>query len=187
MQDLKQYSDELKKRADQLLEQTGIIEDLQQFAEVHLGGAYAGNVMFDPDIDITVVRDEEYSAEETLDILKHLYLKGTFRSYFIKGDWEDRRKGAEFPRGHYIGLKQRLDGEKWVVDVWFVSRAEFEERKEQFLDISEKDLSDEERQLILACKKHRAENALDISGQQIYGAVLNEEAEDVETVMENIR
>jgi len=187
VQDIKQISDNLKKRADLLLEQTGVIDDLKQFGEVHLGGAYAGNVMWDPDIDITVVRDEEYSAEKALDILRTLYLKGAFRSYFIKGDWEDRRKGKEFPHGHYIGLKQRLDGEKWVVDVWFVSRAEFEQRREQFLDISEKDVSGEERELILACKKYRSEHNLNISGQQIYEAVLNNGASDVETVMNFIK
>jgi len=146
MQDVVQHSDELKNRAEQLLEQTGVTDDLEQFGEVHLTGAYAGNVMFDPDIDITVVRSEAYSAEETLDIFKYLYLKGAFRSYFIKGDWDDRRKGKEFPRGHYIGLKQRLNGEKWVVDIWLVSRAEFEERKNKFLDIGEKEISEEERE-----------------------------------------
>lgn len=172
MSELSDISNKLKAEADVLLAQTGIVSDLKNYGEVHFCGAYAGNVMVHGDIDITVVRENPYSAEEVLDILKALYLKGKFRSYFIKGDWDDDRKGNEFPHGHYIGMKQRINGNKWKVDVWFIGKKEFESRKATSLDIGSVSLSNEQRELILEIKKYRQDNHLDISGQEIYDAVL---------------
>ncbi len=173
MSELLHYSNTLKNEADILLSQTGIADDLSKYGKVNFFGAYAGNVMMHGDIDVTVVRDNPYSAEEILNILKALYLKGKFRSYFIKGDWDDERKGNEFPHGHYIGMKQRLNGEKWKVDVWFVDKEESENRNKNLLDIASITLTEEQREVILEIKKYRMDNKLDISGQQIYEAVLN--------------
>lgn len=180
MYDLSDISKKLKSEADILLSQTDILDDLKTYGEVHLSGAYVGDVMMHGDIDITVVRDTPYSAEEVLDVLKVLYLKGKFRSYFIKGDWDDERMGNEFPHGHYIGMKQRLNGEKWKIDVWFVSIKEFDQRKDSFIDISSTLITDEQRVLILEIKKYRKDNALKISGQEIYVAVLKNGIKSVE-------
>lgn len=180
MSELIKSSNKFKEVADVLLSQTGLIDDLKKFGEVNFSGAYAGNVMMHGDIDITVVRNTQYSADEVLDILKELYHKGTFRSYFVKGDWDDDRKGNEFPHGHYIGMKQRLNGEKWKIDVWFVGKEEFEQRKKNLLDISSVTLTDKQRQIILEIKKYRNDNKLKISGQEIYEAVLNKEVTNVD-------
>ena len=163
-----------------MLRDTGLVEDLKNFGEIHFSGAYSGDVMMHGDIDITVVREIPYTSEEVLDILKFLYLKGKFRSYFIKGDWDDDRKGAEFPHGHYIGLKQRLNREKWKVDIWFVSREEFEGRKGNFLNIGDVTLTDEQRELILEFKKYRNDHKLVISGQEIYDAILNKSIKNID-------
>ncbi len=170
---LLEISNDFKKKADILLSQTGLLEDLKKFGDVQTSGAYSGNVMLSGDIDVTVIRQDPYSAEEVLEILKELYLKSKFRSYFIKGDWDDDRKGNEFPNGHYMGLKQRLDGEKWKVDIWFMSEEEFRKRQSDFLDIGKRKFSEEERLVILNLKKERNDHVLDISSQQIYEAVLN--------------
>lgn len=180
MKRLIDVSSKLKNDADTLLQQTGLIEDLKRFGEVHLTGAYAGNVMMHGDIDITVIRDTAYSSDEVLDILKFLYKKGKFRSYFIKGDWDDDRKGNEFPHGHYIGMKQRLNDEKWKIDVWFADRKEYEDRKKNLLDIASSTLTDEQRELILEIKEYRNDNKLNISGQEIYEAVINKGIKNLE-------
>jgi len=185
MSELSETSKKIKGEADILLSQTGLINDLKTYGEAHFSGAYAGDVMMHGDIDITVVREMPYSAEEVLDILKDLYLKGQFRSYFVKGDWDDDRMGNEFPHGHYIGMKQRLNGEKWKVDVWFVSRKEFDRRKNDFLDIAFANITDEQRHLILEIKKYRKDHRLDVSGQDIYIAVLKNGVKSVEEFLKN--
>lgn len=173
-------SNQIKLEADLLLHQTGIIDTLKKCGDIHFVGAYAGNVMMHGDIDIMVVRDIAYSSEEVFEILKVSYGQGKFRSYFIKGDWDDDRIGKEFPLGHYIGMKQRLNGSKWKVDVWFVPKKEFEERAASRLNISNISLSSAQRELILQMKKNRQEHTLDISGQEIYEAVLQGGVENLE-------
>ena len=97
MSELIEISRKYKEQADELLKKTGLVEDLKKHGEVYFTGAYAGDVMFHGDIDITVVRDEPYSIEDVFEIFKTLYFTGKFRSYFIKGDWDDPREGEEFP------------------------------------------------------------------------------------------
>lgn len=185
MSELLDLSRKFKIEADLLLSQTGILDDLKTYGDVHLSGAYAGNVMMHGDVDITVIRDTPYSTNEVLDILKVLYLKGKFRSYFIKGDWDDERMGNEFPHGHYIGMKQRLNGEKWKVDVWFVERKEFDQRKGTFIDIASAVITDGQRELILEIKKYRKDHDLKASGQDIYIAVLKNGVKSLEEFIEN--
>ena len=59
-----------------------------------------------------------------------MYFHGKFRSYFIGGNWDDPRKGKEFPNGYYIGLKEKFKSESWKFDIWFVSEVEFANRKD---------------------------------------------------------
>jgi len=172
MTDFVLLSDKYKKDADALLLETGLIEDLKKYGKVNIQGSYAGNVMLSGDIDIHVSRANPYSAEEAFNILKDLYLKNKFRSYFIKGDWYDKRIGNEYPNGHYLGLKHRFHDENWKVDIWFVSTEDFEERKKRFLDVADTALTTEQRELILQMKKYRNDNKLNVSSQQIYEAVL---------------
>ena len=175
-------SQNYKNIADELLEQTELVKDLRHFGEVHYTGAYAANVMMHGDIDLIVVQENPFSAEEVFDILHTLYSKGKFRSYFIVGDWDDIRKGNEFPNGHYIGLKLLVGSEKWKFDVWFVGKKDFDEREKDF-QIKNVKLTMEQKECILLFKKYRNDNKLSISGQQIYDAVLNQEFKSVNDLL----
>lgn len=160
-----------KEKAITLLERTELIKDLSHYGAVYTTGAYAYDLMMHGDIDISVVREQPYTANEVFDIFKELYFKGAFRSYFIGGDWDDPRKGAEFPNGYYIGLKEKINSGRWKVDIWFISHAEYEKRSvnEERL----KTITDTERTLILTCKEYRNANKLSVTGQEIYNAVLD--------------
>lgn len=171
-----------KKKADQLLLDKGLVADLSEFGDVHFTGAYAYDLMMHGDIDISIVRDSAYSTEEVLNIFNKLYLQRKFRSYFIGGDWDDARKGVEFPHGYYIGLKEKLDGERWKFDLWFMSKEEFNSR---FNNNGLKSISEQQKKLILECKKYRNENKLSMTGQEIYNQVLSGKITKVEDVIWN--
>lgn len=67
-------------------------------------------------------------------------------------------------------VKEKIDGERWKIDVWFISEKEYEKRS-----IDERrmnNLTHEERTLILSCKEYRNSHKLSITGQEIYDAVL---------------
>jgi len=171
MSELTEISKRFKEQADKLLIKTGLVEDLEKYGKVYFTGAYAGSLMMHGDVDITVVRDKPYSIEEVFEIFKCLYFKRKFRSYFIGGDWDDPRKGTEFPNGYYFGLKEKIGGERWKFDVWFISEKDFKERNKLF-SINKIELTDEQREQILFFKKYRKDNKLDVLGQTIYKAVL---------------
>jgi hypothetical protein len=172
MSELTQISDKYKEQANELLESKGLVKTLEKYGRVYFTGAYAGKVMMHGDVDITVVQEKPYLIDGVFEIFKSLYFEGKFRSYFIKSDWDDPRMGNEFPNGYYIGLKDKINGEKWKFDIWFVSRKDFEERNKS-LCIDKIQLNEEQRESILLLKKYRKENKLDIPGVVIYKAVLD--------------
>ena len=179
MPSLFDISKKYKQQADNLLKETGIIDDLKKYGSIEFVGAYAANLMMHGDIDISVVRSKPFSIEEVFDIFRSLYFKGTFRSYFIGGDWDDPRKGNEFPHGYYVGMKQRIGNEKWKIDVWFIGEEDFNNREKEF-NISNIPLTDEQKEVILYFKQYRKENKLSIPSQKIYEAVLKHNCKTIE-------
>ncbi len=168
--DIINTSKEWKEKADALLLEKDLVKDLSRFGEVHFTGAYSYNLMMHGDIDISVARESDFSVEEVFEIFKTLYMERKFRSYFIGGDWDDPRKGEEFPKGFYVGLKEKINGERWKFDIWFMSKKEYAGREQRpgFADMTE-----DQRKLILECKQLRNEKKLSITGQEIYDLVLD--------------
>ncbi len=181
MSELTLFSENLKIRGAKLLEESGLIKNLQNFGEVHIVGSFAANLLVNGDIDISVIREESFTQEEALEILKFLYKAGGFRSYFIGGDWNDPRAGNEFPDGYYLGMKTKNGIETWKIDIWFLDTKEFEVRKNS-LQIQEVELTTDQRELILRLKRERNEKKLPVSSQTIYEAVLNEGATSLEEI-----
>lgn len=184
MSDLLRISENYKKEADRILVESRLGEDLLKYGEVIFTGAYAGNVMMHGDIDLVVVRDMPYTKDEVFDVMRELYKKGYFRSYFISGDWDDPRKGVEFPIGQYLGLKLKIGDERWKFDIWFVGRQDYEDKEKDF-QIKDAVLTQEQRETILLFKKYRNENNISISGFYIYDAVLNKNCKTVEDLISN--
>ncbi|MFA5742730.1 MAG: hypothetical protein WCX77_01725 [Candidatus Paceibacterota bacterium] len=179
IQELLKTSKKYKETAAKFLQEKNLIEDLGNFGRVELGGSYSYDLMMNGDIDLYVVRNDPFSAEEMAEIFKFFYLKRKFKSYFILGDWYDRRKGNEWPHGHYIGLKDDISGDKWVVDAWFVSEEEFKAREKKEI-VKNVILTEEQKQLILLFKKYRNENKLRVPGQTIYQLVISGECKNLE-------
>lgn len=175
--DLISESKEWKAKADKLLAEKGLAADLSSYGKVHFTGAYSYDLMMHGDVDISIVRENAFSVDEVLEIFKSLYLKGKFRSYFIGGDWDDPRKGVEFPKGYYIGLKEKINGDRWKFDLWFLSEQEFNKRSDNPELAS---LTENQKKLILECKLARSENKLTITGQEIYDLVLSGKIASVE-------
>lgn len=176
---LLEESKKYKLQADKLLLESGLIDTLKKYGELHFVGAYAGDVMMHGDIDMAVIRDGPYSLEEIFIIFKDIYFERKFRSYFLDGDWDNPKKGKEYPNGYYIGMKDRVGDEKWKFDIWFLSKEEFAKRCEM-LSIDKIKLTKEQKELILFFKQYRKDNKLDIMGQTIYKAVLEGNCKTIE-------
>lgn len=170
---LLQISDQYTDTADAFLQSSKLIEVLEKYGRIEYEGAYAGQVMLDGDIDIKVIREEEFTIDDMFAVLRDLYdaCGDDFRSYFLKRDWDDPRIGKQFPFGQYIGLKTYIGDERWKCDIWFITEIE-STRDKQKIDISKAKLTEEQRKTILEFKQYRKENGLKVSGQEIYEAVL---------------
>jgi hypothetical protein len=186
MSKLTSISKQYRITADKLLKQTGLINDLKKFGEVHLTGAYAHNLMIHSDIDLEVVKDKKFSQEEIFALFKRLYLKNKFKSYFLKGKWDDPRLGKEFPDGQYVGMKVYFGGEKWMIDIWLVNKKEANRREQLNRFITEK-IDDKKRELILKFKQFRKKNKINIAGYEIYELVLKNNVKSLEEFKRRIK
>ena len=160
MSSLLKESGQYKKTADKLLKKSNLTAVLKKYGDALFVGSYSANLMMAGDIDICVVKDKTFSIKNVFDAYKDIYFSTNkfFRSYFVHGDWDDPRLGNEFPNGRYVGLKTRIDGEKWKIDIWFLSKKEVLRLKKDYLNINEIKLSPRQKELILRFKKYRQEN-----------------------------
>ncbi len=184
---LTEQSDNYKKIADKLLSEFNLLSFLKKYGNPTLVGAYSGNVMLSGDIDIHVLRPKSFTKIEILDIFNDIFLATKFNSYYI-GDWNGTNLHPEFPEGYYIGLKTFFSGEKWKIDIWFVSEDEQKQRDSDktLLNIAHATLTPEQRLSILEFKKYRNEHQIKISGQKIYELVLINKISQLEDFINHI-
>ena len=171
MNSLLEESKKYRKLADELLGSSGLIPVLEKFGEIKFVGSYVAGLQMSGDIDIHVLRDKPFTKDETLEIFNEIVKNTKFNSYYI-GDWNNTNLHPEFPEGYYIGLKIRFADEKWKIDIWLVSKTEQEKFDREHFDIAKTNLTSGQHEKILRLKKHRRENNLKISGQEIYEKVL---------------
>jgi len=178
---LEEISDSYRETAVSFLKSSKLVSTLEKYGRVEFEGAYAGNVIFHGDVDIKVIRDTDYTHDEMFTILKTIHdtCGDSFRSLFIKADWDDPRFGQQYPYGKYIGLKTQISDERWKFDIWFISEGETV-RDRGVLDISKINLTEEQRLNILKFKQYRKDHGLKVSGQEIYEAVLEKGFTDPE-------
>ncbi|MFA6294895.1 MAG: hypothetical protein WC666_00535 [Candidatus Paceibacterota bacterium] len=169
---LTEQSNEFKKLADELLVSSKLPQVLEKYGQIRFVGSYAAGIMMHGDIDIHILRDKDFSKQETLDMFNEIVASTKFNSYYI-GDWNESNLHPEFPYGYYIGLKTRVGDIKWKIDIWFLSIAEQGRFDKENMDVTKIALTDEQREAILTFKKYRQENSIKISGQEIYEMVIN--------------
>jgi hypothetical protein len=182
-----EISDNYKQTANNFIDKSKLQTVLQKYGRIEYEGAYAGNVMLHGDVDIKVIKDTDYSQDEMFVILKDIHdmCGDSFKSLFIKADWDDPRFGQQFPFGKYIGLKTHLNDERWKFDIWFISETEAV-RDRHMLDISKVNLTELQREKILEFKQYRKDHNLKVSGQEIYKAVLEVGFTDPKTFFNKI-
>jgi len=173
-------SKQLRESADALLRSTNILNLLSKYGEVIIKGSYAADLMIEGDIDIHVIGKDDFDKNKTLEIFNDIYRNSNFRSYFIHGDWDDVRKGNEFPNGNYIGLKIWKAEEKWKFDIWLMSKEEYEKRRHTGISVADLHLTDEQRKSILLLKFYNREKKIGRTSQEIYKMVLEDNISTIE-------
>lgn len=166
--ELQNLSHQVKKEADLLLKKTKLIELLNKYGDVHKRGSYELDLMIDGDIDVYVI-DKQFSKDRAIKCLNELIVNNDFRGYVFY-DFVKRRKRG-FPKGYYLGLRTRLNGKKWNVDIWFMRTMDGVSNK--FMKKVVAALNDANRNKILELKKIVKDKKIELPSFVIYKAVID--------------
>jgi len=169
--DLVQESENYKKIADELLADSEILSQLQNYGVVETTGSYAYNLMLAPDIDI-VVNSKPNNKEKAIRLLNQL-IDNDWWNLFTFADWYQEKfrisKWQWLPKGYYIRVKADYNGYRWNIDIWLVDNLEYQKRKDFDTEMSK--IDSRQKKIILNLKNVRNQEKLNISSVDIYEAV----------------
>ena len=165
--------------ADQLLEESGLLNVLHQAGEVRMTGAYAYGVMLDPDIDIEVLVPDGGERSAAVALLQSLIDQNYWNGYLFYDHREKRSpqpQHSDVPWAYYVGVKAPHGGHWWEVDVW-VGDAQTLPPADDWI---RNGLDRRARRIVLSLKQARTVGQIRASGLAIYTAVLKHQVATVE-------
>ena len=175
MNDLEIYSNQAKKTAQKILDQTNLIQILSKYGEVIIGGSFKYDLMWGPDIDICVICDDTRHASTSA---LHELIDNKVAQKYEYGDFvafpRDKR-----PNSYIVNFILPFDGQKWETEIWFFNEYPTLQLGMDRL-IADK-LTNETKQIILGMKKQRSESGdskHQISSTDIYRQVLEKGVKD---------
>ncbi len=174
-------SKEFKSQADEILKKTKIVELFSTYGEVKMVGSYPLDVMLREDLDIYVLV-KEHSYAKVVEIITSLLSLNYFQQICF-ANWLDhsREKGL---KGYYLEPKVNIGGNRWKLDIWFMTEDQYKFHTEKFLELlKNNENADKLRLKILELKNHYREGDKyqgNINGKLIYKAVLEHGVRTVE-------
>lgn len=167
---------QLHEQADGILRDLNLIQVLKKSGDPKIVGSYALDLMSWPDIDIVVVTEPNY--KQYLELINYLFEKENVYSLNL----QDFRKSIhpDRPQGIYCSISYLVKPDLfWKIDVWFLQEA-------KSLDVVNEvklKLNDTNREIILKIKnemREKTKHGKEISGIDVYNAVLDSEVKDLE-------
>lgn len=113
--DLIKTSKQTRIKAEKILTRTNLVGLLSKYGDVRIGGSYFTDLMYGPDIDITVVT--KTPRESALNFLREVMKRKYFQKYQY-GDFETFPREHR-PKDHIVVLILPLKNVKWEIEVWF--------------------------------------------------------------------
>ena len=120
-------SKEIREKAEKILRDSGLLEELSNYGEVHPIGSYRMDIMAWNDIDIDV-RNDGMNLEKLYALTK--YVIETFRPVWYEAKEEVTDEGKTV---WFHGWEAYIDGERWNFDIWFFDE-ETIAKAEEFCD-----------------------------------------------------
>lgn len=170
--DLLKRSDEVKKEADKLLNESKLPQILSQYGDVRATGSYPLNVMLRPDLDFLVVA-EKNDRNKAFEIVTEIIRSNYFEEVDFVNHVDFRQSGGI--TGFYIQPRVVIGERKWKLDIWLMDEKDFRPYTQEFLDLIKDDPDSQKRMAILKLKDEMSEGSKyikGVDGKLIYEAVL---------------
>ena len=182
-----QLNELIKKEADEILNEKGLLGILKQFGKPHVSGSYSLDLMCWRDLDI-------YLEAETINETNHFLLGGKIAAAFhpvkmsYRNELISQTKGL--PHGLYWGvyLGNERDG-AWKIDVWVVDPSACKELL-NFCNVIKTKLTPETSRQILEIKSkcwQDSQYRRTYNSSDIYTAVLEKNVTNIEGFKEYLR
>lgn len=148
------FSKKTYEEARDILGRTMIIDILSKLGDVRIGGSYYTDLMYSPDIDISVATDSP--RESAVKFLNQIIKERTFQKYQY-GDFENFPRENR-PKDHIIVLILPFNNRRWEIEVWFVKKHSESQIK---LEEKLKQLPQEQKEKIVELKAKREKSGID--------------------------
>lgn len=178
IQEIRDFSKKTKKTAESILREAGIEQILSKYGRVVVGGSFAFDLMYGPDIDITVETKDPRVA--SLNVLNDL-LKGRKFQKYEYGDFAAHPRKNR-PESYIVNVRSVFEGRKWEIEVWFFEKINPKEAEEIEKMIK---LTPTQKDSILKIKHQREEANVskhELSSMRIYQEVIDNKAQDLEDI-----
>ena len=135
MQDLLKYSRNQKGKADKIIKDSNLIKILEEYGVVHIVGSYALDLMYRPEIDIWVAR-QEHNYKKARSLFKEIFENDYFDMLcFVKAIGTTFEKKVS---GYYIQPHKNIGKEDWKIDVWLTTKEVYKPKYKKVLNAIEK-------------------------------------------------
>jgi len=147
--DLEELNLMIKREADQILHENGLMGVLHRFGKPFVSGSYFLNLMTWRDLDIYLSSDV-MNEESFFELGKNISLcirpsKMNYRNEYIG-------RTEHLPRGFYWGCYTNITASAWKVDIWAIPSDEFAQKHKEIQELKSK-VNPEQRIAILSLKK----------------------------------
>lgn len=137
-------SEEIREKADRILEETGLFGELSKYGEVHPVGSYRMDIMAWNDIDIDV-RNDGMNLDKLYALTR--YVLDVFHPVWYEAKEEVTDEGKTV---WFHGWEVVIDGELWNFDIWFFDSETIAEAEEFCDGISAELAADPAKKAVIA-------------------------------------
>lgn len=152
--DILDFSKKTKTDAVALLNNTNLINILKNYGEVIVGGSFKYDLMWGPDIDITVICHN--TRESSLKALNQV-IEAKLAQKYEYGDFVTFKRDKR-PESYILNLILPFNDRKWEIEIWFFDK-ESNDQKEVDVLIKTK-LNEKTKLAILKMKEKREKSGL---------------------------
>ncbi len=138
--------DSIKKNADRILYEFGLLEKIGEIGCAHIIGSYRMDMMAWNDLDIDI-ENESMSMDKLYELTK--FIIGTFHPVWYEAKEEINSEGKKV---WFHGFETKVTGELWNVDLWFFD-SETISYAETYCDAIVQNTSQEQKEAIVQIKK----------------------------------